>query len=128
MGLLCLHLCRQSLRAVVSISGPLAGPSGPSEQPAHVQFTPGLYVSAASDPIPHRLVQRVWNGEFVEMRELLADHISLYNQLEDSRGYTSCLCPAYERFPCSCPRFTGVLAYCQLIIREALQYRGLEYN
>ena len=28
----------------------------------------GFIVSAASDPIPHRLLQRIRNGEFVEMR------------------------------------------------------------
>ena len=49
----------------------------------------GFIVSAALDPIPHRLVQRIRNGEFVEMRKLLADNISLYNQLEDFCGHTS---------------------------------------
>ena len=48
----------------------------------------GFIVSAALDPFPHWLVQRIQNGEFVEMRELLAD-ISLYNQLEDFCGHTS---------------------------------------
>ena len=59
----------------------------------------GLIVSAALDPIPHRLVLRIRNGEFVEMRELLADNISLYNQLEDFRGHTSGFCPHVREVP-----------------------------
>ena len=48
----------------------------------------GFILSPAADPIPHRLVQRICHGEFVEMRDLLADNISLFNHLKDfnSRG------------------------------------------
>ena len=60
----------------------------------------GFIVLAASDRIPHRLVQRIWNGEFVEMRELLADNISLYNQLKDFVATPVISAPVYERFPC----------------------------
>ena len=41
-----------------------------------------LILSLASDPISHRLVQHIWAGEFVDMRDLLADTISLHNELE----------------------------------------------
>ena len=58
----------------------------------------GFIVSAACNPIPHWLVQRVQNGEFVEMRELLANNI-LYNQLEDFCGHPLVSAPVYGRFP-----------------------------
>ena len=78
------------------------------------------------------------------MRELLTDHISLYNQLEDFHGHTSGLCPCIREVPllmswvyCFAaymailtpdPQTCEMLAYCRLIIREALHHRGLEYD
>ena len=62
----------------------------------------GFIVSAACNPIPHWLVQRIQNGEFVEMRELLADNIY---QLEDFCGHPLVSAPVYGRFPrfhCGC--------------------------
>ena len=81
------------------------------------------------------------------MRELLADDISLYNQLEDFHGQTSGLCSrvwevpsllswvycfaAYMAVLTPDPRTREILAYCSLIIREALRHGGdgwLEYD
>ena len=58
---------------------PLLSCQAPVSSPCMCDLCLGFIVSAASDPIPHRLIQRIWNGEFVEMRELLADNITLYN-------------------------------------------------
>ena len=42
---------------------------------------PGLILSPARDPIPQSLVQRDQSGEFLDMRDLLADNIALMSQL-----------------------------------------------
>ena len=81
------------------------------------------------------------------MRELLADNISLYNQLEDFRGHASGLRPRIREVPslsswvyCFAaymavltpdPRTREMLAYCRLIFSEALKHGGngwLEYD
>ena len=105
----------------------------------------GLILSPSSDPIPHRLVSRIQAGEFVEMRNLLADNISLHNQLEDFHGHIWPSTPAHLRprlmevpslsswVYCFCAyiavlapdaRTRELLAYCRLIIREALRHGG----
>ncbi len=47
----------------------------------------GMILSPA--PIPFRLVQRIQAGEFVEMRDLMADNVSLHSQQEDIHGLGS---------------------------------------
>ena len=106
----------------------------------------GMILSPAADPIPHRIVQRIRAGEFVDMRDLLADNISLHNQLEDLHGQTqiastpTSLRPRLREVPslsswmyCFAAYMavrTGdtqtreMLAYCRLIIREALRHGG----
>ena len=37
----------------------------------------GTCLSLGSDPCPHKLVEKVQSGIFVEMKELLGDNISL---------------------------------------------------
>ena len=99
----------------------------------------------SSDPIPHRLVSGIQLGKFIEMRDLLADNISLHNQLEDFQGHIWPSTPAYLRpklrevpslsswvycfcayivvlTPDACTR--ELLAYCRLIIREARRHGG----
>ncbi len=49
-------------------------------------FQRGHILYPAADPIPHRLVRRIQSGEFVEMRDLLADNMALHGQLEDLYG------------------------------------------
>ncbi len=41
----------------------------------------------SADPIPYRLVQRIRSGDFLEMRDLLADNMALHGQLEDLHGH-----------------------------------------
>ena len=41
----------------------------------------GLTLSPAAEPFPQKLVEKLQSGQFVEMRELLADNMALANQL-----------------------------------------------
>ncbi len=41
----------------------------------------GMILSSASDPIPANLVRRIQSGQFIDMHDLLADNITLINQL-----------------------------------------------
>ena len=41
----------------------------------------GMCLSPGSDPCPHKLVEKVQSGIYVEMKELLGDNISLLNSL-----------------------------------------------
>ena len=107
-------------------------------------FTPsprsGRILSPAADPIPYRLVQRIRSGEFVEMRNLLADNIALHDQLEDLHGHTTSLNPRLREVPSLASwvycfaaymavrtedlRTRDMLAYCRMIIREAIRHGG----
>ena len=69
-------------------------------QPHTSTSTLGLILSPSSDPIPHRLVSHIQAREFVEMRDLLADNISLHNQLEDFHGHIWPSTPAHLRRRC----------------------------
>ena len=42
----------------------------------------GLILSPAAEPFPQKLVTKVRSGQFVEMRQLLANIIALLQQLE----------------------------------------------
>ena len=118
-------------------------------QPLISTSTLGLILSPSSDPIPHRLVSRIQVGEFIEMRDLLADNISLHNQMEDFHGHIWPSTPAHlhprlREVPslsswvyCFCAyiavltpdaRTRELLAYCRLIIREALRHRGMGWQ
>ncbi len=116
----------------------------------------GMILSPASDPIPYRLVQKIQAGEFVEMRDLLTDNISLHNQLEALHGHfnfsstPASLRPSLREVPSlsswmyrfaaymavrttdpQLQEMLAMLAYCRLIIREALRQGGngwQEYN
>ena len=134
-------------------SGPLPSwgeaPLHTLAQPPNSTSTLGLILSPSSDPIPHRLVSRIQVGEFIEMRDLLADNISLHNQLEDFHGHIWPSTPAHLRprlrevpslsswVYCFCAyiavltpdaRTRELLAYCRLIIREALRHRGMGWQ
>ena len=105
----------------------------------------GLILSLASDPIPHRLVQRIQAGEFVDMSDQLADNISLYNQLEAIHGQASPASPAslhprlkevpslsswlycfvtYMVVLTTDPQTRDMLAYCHLTIKNTLTAQG----
>ena len=42
----------------------------------------GLLLSPAAEMIPHKLVSKIQSGQFVDMRELLADNISQLESLK----------------------------------------------
>ena len=106
----------------------------------------GMILSPAADPIPFRLVQRIQNGEFLEMRDLLADNVSLHSQLEDLHGHVplastpAAFRPRLREVPTLSswmycfmaylavrtrdPQTRDMLAYCRLVIREALRHCG----
>ncbi len=48
----------------------------------------GLLLSSAAEPLPNKLVEKIRSGQFVEMKELLTDNVSLINQLEAFLGYS----------------------------------------
>ena len=47
---------------------------------------PGMILSPAADPFPKSLVQRLQSGQFVEMRDMLADNIALLIQVSSLHG------------------------------------------
>ena len=47
---------------------------------------PGLVLSLAAEPIPKKIVDKIRSGQFVEMKELLTDNLSLISQLEAVQG------------------------------------------
>lgn len=108
--------------------------------------TAGLTLSSAAQPFPRKLVDKVNSGQFIEMRELLADNISLLHQLETIQGYpplhilgparprlrdvtslsTWCYCfMGYMAIRTSDTTTRDQLAYGRLILREALRHGGV---
>ena len=106
----------------------------------------GMILLPAADPIPYRIAQKIRAGEFVDMRYLLADNISLDNQLEDLHGqapvastpaslrlrlrevpslssWMYCFA-AYMAVQTGDREMREMLAYCRLIIRKALRHGG----
>ena len=109
--------------------------------PPNATSTLGLILFPSSDPIPHPLVSRIQAGEFIELRDLLVDNISLHNQLEDLHSHIWPSNPAHFRprvkevpslsswVYCFCAYIAilildtctwELLAYCRLIIWETL--------
>ena len=146
--------------AISSVAVPIATyswsslPTLPTAQPLQAPVIPapdmasrrGLILSPAADPIPHRLVHRIQSGDFVEMRDLLADNVALHDQLEDLHGsaplaatplpfrprlreipslhsWMYCFA-AYVAVRSGDPVTRELLAYSHLIIREALRHGG----
>ena len=57
-----------------------------------VTLTPsgsGTCLSPGSDLCPHKLVEKVQSGIYVEIKELLGDNISLLNELESLNVVTT---------------------------------------
>ena len=50
---------------------------------------PGLSLSPATAPFPQKLVDKVRSGQFVDMRVLLTDNVSLLQQLQIFGGQYS---------------------------------------
>ena len=116
------------------------------EAPAAVALSP------ASEPFPQKLVARILSGQFVEMKDLLMDNISLLQQLETMGGQLPLALPgvmkprlrevstlptwiycflAYAAIRCPDPRTRDMLAYARLVVREAQRHGGngwLDYD
>ena len=112
----------------------------------------GMVLSPAAEPFPRKLVEKVRSGQFIEMRELLADNIGLIYQLESIQGCTPlhtlgptrprlrevsslptwCYCfLGYMAILTSDPSTRDQLAYARLVIKEALRHGGqgwLDYD
>ena len=81
---------------------------------------PGLTLSQAAQTFPKKLVDKARAGHFVEMKELLADNVSLLSQLEAVQGpaVISMLGPTRPRLrevttlPTWCYCFLGYMAMC----------------
>lgn len=122
-------------------------------QQAGPYIMPGFSLSPATEPFPQRLVDKVRAGQFVEMRELLTDNISLLQQLETfNTQYTLPALPgalrprlrevmslpswvycflAYIAMRSADQATRDMLAYARLIIREAQRHGGngwLDYD
>ena len=65
----------------------------------------GFSLSPASEPFPKKLVDKIRSGQFVEMRELLTDNISLIQQLE-AFGL-------YQHFREFCGQVSGRYLHCK---------------
>ena len=106
----------------------------------------GIILSSALRPIPGRLVRRIRAGEFVEMRDLLADNITLHDQLESVQSpLANAVIPAglrprvrevpsliswvycylaYLAVRTECQSTREMITYGRLVIREALRHGG----
>ena len=115
--------------------------------PAVTTFSVGIILSPALEPIPHHLVYHIWTGHFLEMRKLLSNNIALHDQLESIQGRVNlAILPStvlhtrqrevpflvswiycfvtYVAVRTSDMLARDMLAYCRLIIREALRHGG----
>lgn len=138
-------------------TAPIAVPPAPTVTPSPVE-TPGpsatlqagLLLSPASEVIPKKLVDKIRSGHFLEMKDLLADNISLLSQLEALQGpgpgpmqFIGATRPRLREvssLPSWCYCFLGFmaamtsdpvtrdqLAYARLIIKEAQRHGGLSW-
>ena len=113
---------------------------------------PGLTLSPAAETFPKRLVDKVRSGQFVEMKELLTDNMSLISQLEAVQGTSAaqmlgpnrprlrevsslatwCYCfLGYVAIRTTDPSTRDQLAYARLLIKEAQRHGGqgwLDYD
>ena len=134
------------LATTAPVAATLPVPTGvatTSQQPASAS---ALVLSPAAEPFPRKLVDKVNSGQYIEMRELLADNIALLHQLEAIHGYsplhfvgaarprlrdvssltTWCYCfLGYMAIRTNDPSTRDQLAYARLIIREALRHGGV---
>ena len=114
----------------------------PPAAPSHA----GVTLSPASETFPRRLVDKARSGQFTEMKELLADNISLLGQLDAIPGLSAthmlgatrprlrevtslpswCHCfLGYVALRTSDPITRDQLAYARLLIKEAQRHGGL---
>lgn len=106
----------------------------------------GLTLSPAAPPFPQKLVDKARAGHFLEMKELLADNVSLLNQLEAVPGVTAAhlcgstrprlrevssltsWCYCFLGYMAMCtkdPSTRDQMAYARLLIQEAQRHGGM---
>ena len=114
--------------------------------------TGAFSLSPATEPFPQKLVAKILSGQFVDMREMLTDNISLLQQLEIMGGQTAPGLPgvlrprlrevntlatwiycflAYVAIRSPDPHVRDWLAYARLVVREAQRHGGngfLDYD
>ena len=79
-------------------TSPPPWPRLPSQVLGHQDPTGfSLSLSISAEPIPARLVQRIQSGQFVEMRELLGDNITLPQHFDSPAGYFPVVLPSSSR-------------------------------
>ena len=113
----------------------------------------GLSLALAVEPVPAKLVSRITSGQFVEMRDLLGDNITLTQRIEEvHNNFPSYILPvssrprlrevsslpswiycflAYVSVGTTDPVVRDRLTYARLIIREAMRHGGrgwLDYD
>lgn len=118
-------------------------------QPATPVSAPGFSLSPALEPIPQRLVGKIQSGQYVDMKELLTDNVSLLQQLEavggqgPSPSLPGVLKPrlrditslstwmycflAYVAVRSPDKATQDMLAYARLMIREAQRHGGTSW-
>ena len=107
----------------------------------------GMILSPSMEPIPPKLVQRITDGQFVEMRDLLQDNVTLQQQVDAIAGpfqlppipgltrprlrgvksvtsWISCFL-AYAAVKTTDVNTRNHLAYARLLIQEALRHGGM---
>ena len=95
--------------------------------------TAGLILSPAAEPFPNKLDEKAKSGKFIEMSELLADNISLLNQLKAIQGY-----PPLQLLGATRPRLRKVttlstwcycfLGYMEILASDPTTRHQLAYN
>lgn len=116
-----------------------------TSQPGGMTSPTAVALSPATEPFPQKLVTKILSGQFVDMRDLLMDNISLLQQLETTGGQPLLALPgvlkprlrevstlptwmycflAYVAIRSPDPRTRDMLAYARLVIREAQRHGG----
>ena len=106
----------------------------------------GLMLSPAAETFPKKIVEKAQSGQFMEMKELLADNMALISQLDTVSGLSTshmfgaarprlqevtslpiwCYCfMGYMALRTSDPATRDQLAYARLLIKEAQRHGGL---
>ena len=106
----------------------------------------GLTLSPAAETFPKKIVEKAQSGQFMEMKELLADNMALISQLDTVSGLSTshmfgaarprlrevtslpiwCYCfMGYMALCTSDPATRDQLAYARLLIKEAQRHGGL---
>ena len=120
-------------------------PLGTANWPHVPLAATGFALSPASEPFPQKLVERIRSGQYVDMRDLLTDNLSLLQQLEAFGGQPFPTLPgmlkprlrevstipswiycflAYIAIRSPDPYTRDMLAYARLVIREAQRHGG----